>query len=465
MSDFLFFLIRASLLLTVLVAGDWLLFRRNTHFQLRRTYLLISMIACLSLPWINWQLPATESPLVWQWLVEGASSLPVGTDLPPAQANPVSSTLHWAWWIYGLGVGIMLLRLMGMIFQIGRLVRSADRKQMGSYTLALSDQIQAPFSFLHWLFVPTKTNTSSIPEFVHLHEQAHIQQKHSWDLILQEFLQLLLWFHPLSWLLKRNLLQLHEYLADQTVLHQGIPPSDYQQYLLLASTSSQRLALAQGFSQSTLKHRMMMMNRSASSARSRWNYLAILPVLAVGLFLMSGFRSAPSVPTVGMGEDILIKGQVFWLEDKQPIAGVAILIQDSKIGTLTDQEGSFTLQIPKDETGLVNFSFVGVDSYQIEFSESGRVFIYLDKAEQKHSHYFTEDPNVAASLKIRSDDPKVPNQVLYIVDGEELSFGSTIDLKPENIAKISVLKKEEDLAKYREKYPDINGIIQITTKK
>ena len=65
-----------------------------------------------------------------------------------------------------------------------------------------------------------------------LHEQAHIRNHHSWDLLLVEVCSWLQWFNPAIWLLKQELQNIHEYEADEEVLRQGIDARQYQMLLI-----------------------------------------------------------------------------------------------------------------------------------------------------------------------------------------------------------------------------------------
>ena len=47
-----------------------------------------------------------------------------------------------------------------------------------------------------------------------IHEQCHVEQKHSIDVMLSELFTILCWFNPFAWLLKREIRLNLEYLAD-----------------------------------------------------------------------------------------------------------------------------------------------------------------------------------------------------------------------------------------------------------
>jgi TonB-linked SusC/RagA family outer membrane protein len=65
-----------------------------------------------------------------------------------------------------------------------------------------------------------------------------------------------------------------------------------------------------------------------------------------------------------------IKGKVLSAQDNQPIAGASVRVKNTTIGTTSDNDGSFTLDVPSGNATLV-FSFVGFDP--IERNVTGNV--------------------------------------------------------------------------------------------
>ena len=62
-----------------------------------------------------------------------------------------------------------------------------------------------------------------------------------------------------------------------------------------------------------------------------------------------------------------------------------------------------------------------------------------------------------------TEKTELPKDVLYIIDGKEMTSGSIKDIDPTSIKMVSVLKGENATKKYGEKGK--NGVIEITTKK
>jgi TonB-linked SusC/RagA family outer membrane protein len=63
----------------------------------------------------------------------------------------------------------------------------------------------------------------------------------------------------------------------------------------------------------------------------------------------------------------VITGTVTSAEDGEPIPGVSIIVQGTTLGTVTDINGSYSLQVPEDAQNLV-FSFVGMARQEVAIS-------------------------------------------------------------------------------------------------
>jgi hypothetical protein len=73
-----------------------------------------------------------------------------------------------------------------------------------------------------------------------------------------------------------------------------------------------------------------------------------------------------------------VQGQVLAAENKQPLPGVTVKINQTAIGTTTDQEGHFQLTLPGNKS-VLSISFVGRETVETEVHE-GNVVILLKPA-------------------------------------------------------------------------------------
>jgi GWxTD domain-containing protein len=158
--------------------------------------------------------------------------------LPPfgGRVTPHATNISWpaiALAIYGLGLAILLSRLIVGTVRAQRIVRRAERHS-GQLT---SRQCSAPVT-VGWLhpvvMLPDGWDQWSPAQLdaVLLHEREHARRR---DPLIQWFALLnraVFWFHPLAWWLERRLAALAEDACDAAVLAGGHQPAEYCEYLL-----------------------------------------------------------------------------------------------------------------------------------------------------------------------------------------------------------------------------------------
>ena len=116
-----------------------------------------------------------------------------------------------------------------------------------------------------------------------LHEKAHILSLHSMDILFLTLVEAIQWWNPIAYLLGRSLRDVHEYEADDYVLHQGISLHNYQALLVKKALANTSYAFANNFNHSLIKKRIYMMNHPKSNPWLRSKVLYILPVMLVVL--------------------------------------------------------------------------------------------------------------------------------------------------------------------------------------
>lgn len=88
-------------------------------------------------------------------------------------------------------------------------------------------------------------------------------------------------------------------------------------------------------------------------------------------------KATPPAPSVEQPQKKQIKGQV---TDQKgaPIPGATIVVQGTTIGTITDTNGKFLLEIPA-ESKILAFSFVGYKSQQIQIGNKTTITVVLEE--------------------------------------------------------------------------------------
>lgn len=293
------------------VAICWLVFyvlyrlvlEKTTFFRLNRAYLLITLLLGLVVPLVRISMGAPPDPSMGSnWLPEVVVQANTLVNQPytlPTVTIQVPSSADWnVWpWIYWGGVGYCLLRFLIGLIQLQFIYRRGQKQRMGKYTLVYSEEVKAPFSFMHCLFWPAELEDQDLErEYMLRHEETHIQQYHTLDVLFSEVIKAICWFNPLAYRYSQALRDVHEYLADAAVL-QTANRKQYGHLLIRQSLSGPSIALVNHFSTSQLKKRIHMMMRKKTQGRAQMRYALTLPLI-VGLgFLFAQFRLEAQTPT------------------------------------------------------------------------------------------------------------------------------------------------------------------------
>ena len=73
----------------------------------------------------------------------------------------------------------------------------------------------------------------------------------------------------------------------------------------------------------------------------------------------------------------LLSGRVTSAEDNGPIPGVSVVVQGTTLGTVTDMDGNFSLQVPQDTRALM-FSFVGFRTQEVAIEGRTKIDVVLE---------------------------------------------------------------------------------------
>ena len=275
------YLLQGSLVTAIFLLFYKLLLRQETFFYWSRWYFLSALVASFLLPLVDLSAllqQQEEQPLYISYVPDLSFSA-----APPAQDLlwPFLSRLLLA------GMLVMLLRL---LLQMSALIRLRQNKrilhQEQFRIVELKEQVN-PFSFFHEIYVnPSLHSEQELHEIIQ-HEQFHIRQKHTLDILLSELLTIVFWFNPFAWYLKNALKQNLEFLTDRLVLKTGVDAKHYQYNLLKVSTLQTNITTANHFYFLKLKNRILMMNKQESPSYRLVKYLLLIPVVAVLLMAFS----------------------------------------------------------------------------------------------------------------------------------------------------------------------------------
>lgn len=290
------YLLKANVVLALFAAAYYGLLRRLTFFTLNRAYLAGALLLAAAYPALPVPallpaapvMPFSQAPVLPTGPTNVVSPAPV-----PGFAWPAAGLV-----VYGLGAGVLLLRLLGQVLSLW-LMRRRSRP-----ALALGQPVRVlpggggPFSFGRTIYLSAASlaDAAELPAVLH-HEQAHVRQYHTFDVLLAQLATALAWPNPAAWLLRRALLDNLEYLADRAALRTGLDHRAYQYGLLRQQAGGVPAPALAFFSSLSLKNRIIMLNQPASTLRQLGRYaLAASLVGTLTLRYAGTWAATPPAP-------------------------------------------------------------------------------------------------------------------------------------------------------------------------
>ena len=278
MNEFLLYIGRSGLYLSLFYAFFLLFMRHTTLFRFNRIALLAGSALCLVLPLFKFRTVEAVLAQAGELTMVSASEATLQEPVAAA-AFPWATVLAG---LYFLGLAAVLMAILLSSGKMLRLMRRGTEQKLEDCTLVISEEDIPSFSWGRKV-VMSRKDLEQNPAIL-THEQMHVKCRHSLDLLLFSAFQLLFWWNPLVWITRTELKLLHEYEADEGVLQKGIDATQYQLLLVRKSVGEERFTLASGFQHTKLKNRITMMLKNPTAGGMRWAYLALLPILSLAMF-------------------------------------------------------------------------------------------------------------------------------------------------------------------------------------
>ena len=462
----LLYLLKANGALLLLALAYFGLLRRLTFFTLNRAYLLLALLFAAVYPALPVPalLPAEATPAVLVPVVGNAAAFPVAAAAPSGPA-PDWAAVGVA--LYGAGAAVLLARLLVQLLALARLrARSRPAVVAGLPVRTLPGSI-SPFSFAGSIYLnPAQHPGPELAAVLH-HEQVHVRQAHTLDVLLAQLALAAAWCNPAAWLLRRAVLDNLEYLADAAVLETGLDRRAYQYSLLRLSHAPAGPSLVSHFTFPTLKNRVVMMNTPLSSSGQLARYFVAGP-LALALALgVSGARAqsgGPAVPPAAARAMAAPAAPVASAAAAAPAASAAAM-RPKMGGAVSAAEHP----LPAGITAYIARTYPGstVGGYFISEKAGARpphIQYYASVTERggaRRKLYFdaAERP-VAAPAPGPAAGKGLSALPLVYLDGQRYA-GTINDIAPNNIANISVFKGEKAVQRFGAAAAD--GVLVVTS--
>ncbi|RDB05515.1 hypothetical protein DVG78_13100 [Runella aurantiaca] len=269
-----------------------------------RFYLLFSLLFSGLVPLITYELPVATLPAVIENTQTLSTVILSGPLTPndPVSSSAVTDTLPlttYLWGLYGVITLAFLLRFTKNLYSFWQLIRTHPVVKKGEMNLVLIPQNNTPYSFGKYVFVNRQAfENDEIEAEILQHEQAHIRQRHTLDVIFIEIFLAFCWWNPAVWLYRRAIRLNHEFLADDWVIKTHRNPPAYQYLLLHKISQHSGVTLASSFNYLLTKKRFKMMNKFTSMKRAYLLQTTALCVFSALVFIFSDISFAQTAPSV-----------------------------------------------------------------------------------------------------------------------------------------------------------------------
>lgn len=284
MNSIIQYFIEANLCLLIFGLLYYLFLRKETDFKFRRFYILLSSALVGIIPLLSFSNPFSSQDILPLMTLQVVDYSVIVTAQETGFALSTSFMITVIYSIFSL---FLLSFFIFQVFQIYRLkaLKKDVIQNRNGYELIPTNGQWPSFTFLNLLFFDdTIPYSEEEKNKVIAHEEVHIKQWHSLDIILMELLRAVFWINPVSWWLRNEIQQVHEFLADNNVLN-STNEKDYSSLLAKMTLRQMSLSVGLHFNKSFTLKRIKMM-RTPKSKLKNWKLHSLLMAGILTLFVI-----------------------------------------------------------------------------------------------------------------------------------------------------------------------------------
>ncbi len=248
--------------------------------------------------------------------------------------------------IYVVGVIFSFMKMFFNIYKVNKIKQGKKFEIIDNVKIIHTNENHIPFSFFNNIYLPNEINNPLILK----HEMSHVKNHHSLDVILMEILISFQWFNPFIYKMKKELQNVHEYIADNEAVENETDKSNYMMLLLQQCTADNFNTVANNFSFLLTKKRISMITQKQKTKRMVMRLLLTLPVFAMLILLNTqcdnpksndeGNVSKEQVPVEKSEEYGQLSGTVVDRATGKPISTVTVVLENNGTEVASDRTGT-----------------------------------------------------------------------------------------------------------------------------
>ena len=252
---------------------------KEKNHRFKRFYLLSSVLFSVFIPLISITYGSIE---VVENINPNNSELMILPETKLVESS-IFTTENMLWAIYIVGFSLLFLKFSWGIFKLIKEIKFSEKIKQDHYQFILKQNKFTPYSFWNAIFLNKSDFLEGKIDYkIILHEKAHVNQKHSIDVIFIEIMLCVFWFNPAFYFYRKAIVTNHEFLADEVVLSQNKDIISYQK-LILDELISEKILFTHPFNLHNTKKRIVMMTNKLTKIAKMKSYLT-LPISALLFF-------------------------------------------------------------------------------------------------------------------------------------------------------------------------------------
>ena len=443
METYLVYIGKAAIAAGAFYIAFLLLFQNQKHFTFNRIYLPVSLALSFVIPLITFTTVKYIEPVT---IPDSGSFayLPAPAEIPQ-QPDFIFEWYHYLFGLYLLGTaGFLFHLLLGHLKAINIIQKSRIQKIFDNQVNITPKDVH-PFSFFSKIVVSEKTLSHPDLEMIVSHENIHVREKHTLDILFTEIMFLLQWFNPFAWLLKDAVKNNLEYLTDHEIA-KHYNPQTYQLAMVTLADKQGIAPFLTALNGSQLKNRIVMMKKKTENKYAFVKQLVVLPLLAI---LVMGLSNKE------------VKTEIISQQSSaNQYKGLIVIVDGQNIPTNSGKLSSLDLSKNYDSGEIIETLEIDknkVESTVMSFddnSKEARLFIRTTDYVEGNNREFDE----MTKKQVQENQPAKPSKTFYAIDGNLKTKEEIGNLENYSIESMSVLTGKNATEKYGEEVTDASVI-------
>lgn len=478
MHPFLDYILKANLLLIFFGVFYLILLKRETFYQLNRWYFIGSIIVSITAPLVTFTKTVFVEPIPVEYYVSDSENVIINEVVEKPSFLETIDLQEIA--VY-LILFISFLLIIRKIYAVAKLYHSIKKLPgLGASNIKITADNKTVYSFYQWIVVPENFFQWQNHQLILDHESIHLNQKHTFDLILIELVAAVFWYNPLVKIMQRAINTNLEFIVDQKMIE--TTESVLYQKNLLQFQMQHEIQFVNSYNASEIKNRILQLNSKKSTNMKKLKFLLATPAL-VAFFALFQIETVAQVKETievqEMEETSFLVRENFTKDDFAKLSkklkddfGIDFSVSNlkydnNKIKSLDYTIRNKDLKISTSETATDK----NIEPFLIIVNLDGNEPFRVEKYSAKPTYAYTVDNELEPNFVITDDEWKdyswvnkiSKNQrIIYVINGTKSSKGAALTLNPKDILSINVHRDKKTKDKFRE---DVDNVVIIKTKK